>query len=115
MRVAVFGAPCSGKSTFTATLGEACRLPVTHLDDIFHRAGWEPAQAEGFERQVRRIANADSWVVEGNYGRVRPVSGALAQVREAGLSVDCVQVTRRSADGGPVTAKLRATLAVDRV
>ena len=73
MRVVLFGAPCSGKSTLARALGEAYQLPVTHLDDIFHRPGWEPTPADEFQQIVRVIADASGWVIDGNYGRVRPI------------------------------------------
>lgn len=78
MRIGVFGATCSGKSTFAVDIGEACRLPVTHLDDIFHRPGWEATPADEFQQQVSAITDTDEWVIDGNYGRVRPIVLARA-------------------------------------
>jgi hypothetical protein len=78
LRVALFGAPCSGKSTFAVVLGEACEVPVTHLDDIFHRPGWEPTPVQEFQREVEAVADTDAWVIDGNYGRVRSIVLARA-------------------------------------
>lgn len=78
MRVAVFGAPGSGKSTVAAALGARGGMPVTHLDDIFHLPGWRELDTEEFRRVVHGLCAEDRWVVDGNYGRVRDIVLARA-------------------------------------
>ena len=78
MRVAVFGAPGSGKSTVAAALGSRCQLPVTHLDDIFHLPGWEELGTGEFRRVVGAICADDRWILDGNYSRVRDIVLARA-------------------------------------
>ena len=66
-RVIVMG-PCgSGKSTLARTIGARYGLPVFHLDQAFHRPGWQPAPEAEFAAEVERIAALPAWVIDGNY------------------------------------------------
>ena len=71
MRVAIFGAPGSGKSHLAARLGSALSLPVAHLDDLFWLPGWRESEAGRFRDEVADLVSAGAWVVDGNYSRVR--------------------------------------------
>jgi adenylate kinase family enzyme len=71
MRIAIFGAPGSGKSHLAARLGSALSLPATHLDDLFWLSGWRECETGRFRDQVADVVSADAWVVDGNYSRVR--------------------------------------------
>lgn len=66
-RVIILGAPGSGKSTLARALGLRHGLPVFHLDQLFHRPGWQPAPAEEFRAEVERAAALPAWVIDGNY------------------------------------------------
>jgi hypothetical protein len=78
VRVAVFGAPGSGKSRLSVALGDRCGIPVTHLDDIFHLPGWAELDTEEFRRVVHDLCTEDRWIMDGNYGRVRDIVLARA-------------------------------------
>jgi adenylate kinase family enzyme len=73
VRVAVVGSSGSGKTTFGRALASRLRVPFIELDSIFHQAGWTPLDTEEFRRRVGSIVAGEAWVVDGNYGAVRPL------------------------------------------
>lgn len=67
-RVLVIGSPGAGKSTLATQLAERSGLPLIHLDQQYWSSGWvEPAKAEWRDR-VARLASAERWIMDGNYG-----------------------------------------------
>lgn len=68
-RVIVIGCAGSGKSTFSKQIGERTGLPVVHLDAHYWKPGWIAAESESFDREMQRIMQADSWIMDGNYSR----------------------------------------------
>ncbi|MGO9876150.1 MAG: shikimate kinase [Acidimicrobiia bacterium] len=73
VRVSVIGCSGAGKTTFGRAL--AARLGVTfiELDSIFHQPDWTPLADPEFQARVRDAVSSDGWVVDGNYGAVRPI------------------------------------------
>ncbi|MFW2383511.1 MAG: hypothetical protein ACN4GZ_17285 [Acidimicrobiales bacterium] len=67
-RVSVVGNSGSGKSTLSKEI--AGRLGCEHieLDAIHHLPNWTPIEREEMRRIVRERTEAESWVVDGNYG-----------------------------------------------
>jgi adenylate kinase family enzyme len=53
-------------------------VPHLELDGIHHQPDWEPLPKEEFQRIVGAKAAADGWVIDGNYGSVRPLVWARA-------------------------------------
>jgi adenylate kinase family enzyme len=53
-------------------------VPHIELDGIHHQPGWAPLPKEEFRRVVAAAAAADGWVIDGNYGTVRPLVWARA-------------------------------------
>lgn len=66
-RIMVIGPPGSGKSTLARALGERLGLPVFHLDQLYHRPGWQEPPKEAFAAEVARVASQARWVIDGNY------------------------------------------------
>ena len=68
-RVAVIGAPGSGKSTFARRLGEVTGLPVIHMDYYHLDSNYDyPHDHEAWNELVRKLIARDEWITEGNYG-----------------------------------------------
>jgi adenylate kinase family enzyme len=53
-------------------------VPHIELDEIHHQPDWEPLPREEFQRVVAAAAAAGGWVMDGNYGTVRPLVWARA-------------------------------------
>lgn len=77
-RIVVAGASGSGKTTLADLIAARTGLPRTELDSLHWHAGWTPNPA--FPDEVRRLAAADSWVVEWQYAVAKPLLAERAQV-----------------------------------
>lgn len=73
MRCSVIGCSGAGKTTFGRALAARLGVALIELDSIFHQAGWTPLREPEFQARVRAATAADGWVVDGNYGAVRPI------------------------------------------
>jgi adenylate kinase family enzyme len=77
-RVSVVGTSGAGKSTVARRLATILGVPYLELDAVFHQPGWRPLPDEEFRRIAAGQAAEDSWVIDGNYERVRPLVWARA-------------------------------------
>jgi adenylate kinase family enzyme len=77
-RVSVVGNSGSGKSTLARKLATVLGVPHLELDSVYHQPGWEPLPADEFRRVVAERTAGDGWVIDGNYGAVRPIVWARA-------------------------------------
>ncbi|HEX7103411.1 MAG TPA: hypothetical protein VF201_12270, partial [Nitrolancea sp.] len=71
-RIQILGNSGGGKSTLARQLGAALDLPVIHLDRIFWNPGWVETPHDEFDAKVLELAQADRWVIDGNYSRTLP-------------------------------------------
>jgi adenylate kinase family enzyme len=68
-RIVVVGTSCSGKTTLSGKLATALGREHVELDRLHWGPNWTPYD-DFTERVVKAIA-AETWVVEGNYSKVR--------------------------------------------
>lgn len=68
-RILIIGCSCAGKSTLARTLGKKLHLPVTHLDQLWWKEGWENVSQEEFNEKLQAVLDGDRWIIDGNYGR----------------------------------------------
>jgi len=73
MRVSVIGCSGAGKTTFGRALAARLGVAFIELDSMFHQPGWTPLPDPEFRARVRGAVGSDGWVVDGNYGAVRPI------------------------------------------
>jgi adenylate kinase family enzyme len=73
MRVSVVGSSGSGKTTCGNAIAVRLGVPFVELDSIFHQPGWTDLPDDEFRARVREKVAGDAWVVDGNYGVVRPI------------------------------------------
>jgi adenylate kinase family enzyme len=59
-------------------LAASLGAPFVELDSIFHQAGWTDLPTDEFRRRVADLTTGDTWVVDGNYSRVRDLVWARA-------------------------------------
>lgn len=72
-RISVVGTSGSGKSTVARELAGSLGVRFAELDSVFHQAGWVPLPENDFRQRVAEIAAGNAWVIDGNYGSVRPL------------------------------------------
>lgn len=81
-RIAVYGPSGSGKTTLARRIGAALDLPVVELDALYHQPNWTPTPDDQFRAKVVETLDGltEGWVVDGNYGMVRPLVLTRADV-----------------------------------
>jgi len=67
-KVLLIGPGGAGKSTLATTLAQKTGLPLVHLDSLYWQPGWVPTSPEEWRRCVARLAEEDSWIMDGNFG-----------------------------------------------
>lgn len=73
MKIQIIGYSGSGKSTLAQKLGEIADLPVLHLDSTHFYGDWQERTDEEQSQTVRKfLAEHDSWVLDGNWGKIAP-------------------------------------------
>ena len=68
-KIIVIGCPGSGKTTFSRKLQEKIKLPLFHLDFIWHNSDKSHISREKFDERLGDILDMDAWIVDGNYNR----------------------------------------------
>lgn len=65
-RVLIIGSNGAGKSTFSYSLAEKLKAPVTHIDKVYWRGCWDVTPREEFEKLILQEAKKEKWIIEGN-------------------------------------------------
>ena len=66
-RILIIGCSGAGKSTLARALSEKLGLPVVHLDQLWHRKGWEHVTREEFDEILDGVLVQDAWIMDGNF------------------------------------------------
>ncbi len=72
-RVSVVGVTGSGKTTFARRLAEKLGCQFIELDALHWEPNWVEAADEIFRERTAQALSRESWVVDGNYGKVRDI------------------------------------------
>ncbi len=97
-KIALFGAPATGKSTLAKTLSADLGLPHTDLDDLLFTPHG-PLSLDEFRRQAGEITQRDEWIVEGNFSKLADVVWHRADTLvwlDFPLPLILYRITRRS-------------------
>lgn len=68
-RVIVIGSPGAGKSTFSRELSKIIKLPLYHLDMLWHKPDKTNITKLEFDAKLDDWLKRDSWIIDGNYTR----------------------------------------------
>lgn len=77
-RIVINGVTGSGKTTLARRLSRRLGAPLVELDALFWDAGWQPVGDETFRARVGAALDCPTWVVDGNYLRLRDLTWARA-------------------------------------
>jgi adenylate kinase family enzyme len=72
-RINVVGTTGSGKTTVARRIAEALGCPHVELDALHWGPSWEEAPGDELRERVSEATRGSSWVVDGNYGKVRDI------------------------------------------
>ncbi len=72
-RIVIVGTTSAGKTTLARSLAERLAIPHVELDSLHWEANWTEAPTERFRQRVLETLRGDSWVVDGNYSKVRDI------------------------------------------
>lgn len=72
-RISVVGTSGSGKTTLARQISQQLAIPHIELDAIYHQPNWTETPLEIFRQRVEESLNSESWVVDGNYSKVRDI------------------------------------------
>ena len=75
-KVAVFGKPGSGKSTFSKRLASVTGIPLHPLDSIVYEKNGDLADRQAFDRAHDNMLSGDDWIIEG-FGPLGPFNQRL--------------------------------------
>ena len=68
-KVIVIGSPGAGKSVFSQKLKNLTKLPLYHLDMLYHKKDGTHISKEELEEKLKTIFKEEKWIIDGNYQR----------------------------------------------
>jgi adenylate kinase family enzyme len=72
-RISIVGTSGSGKTTLARQLSQRLAIPHVELDALHHEPNWTEAPIDVFRKRVEQSLSGNSWVVDGNYSKVRDI------------------------------------------
>ncbi len=66
-RIAIIGAPGTGKTTLANNLSKIYNIPATHIDGIHHLPNWQQRDKDERDEMILKIANQEKWIIDGTY------------------------------------------------
>ena len=73
-RILIVGTTGSGKTTLAQKISAALSIPHIELDAIHWQENWEPLPVDEFRKRVSQALTQSTWVVDGNYSKVRDIT-----------------------------------------
>ena len=73
LKIIIIGSPGAGKSIFARKLRYVMKLPLYHLDMIWHKPDKTNISKEEFDIKLNEILKKDRWIIDGNYSRTLEV------------------------------------------
>ncbi|MFC1750922.1 adenylate kinase [Pseudomonadota bacterium] len=64
-KIAVFGKPGSGKSTFSKNLASATGIQLHALDSIVYKKNGDLVDRQTYDEQHEKIVSSDRWIIDG--------------------------------------------------
>lgn len=78
-RVNIVGCCGAGKTTLGRDLARRLDVPAFDLDELNYLPDWQQRPQTEFQTLIHRVVKRESWLISGNYSRVRADIWARAQ------------------------------------
>jgi adenylate kinase family enzyme len=72
-RISIVGTSGSGKTTLAQQISQCLAITHVELDALHHEPNWAEAPIDVFRKRVEQSLSGNSWVVDGNYSKVRDI------------------------------------------
>ena len=72
-RISIVGTSGSGKTTLARQISQRLAISHVELDALHHEPNWAEPPIDVFRKRVEQALSGDSWVVDGNYSKVRDI------------------------------------------
>ncbi len=66
-KIAIVGAPGTGKTTLANNLSKIYNIPATHIDGIHHLENWKQRDKEERDKIILEVVSRDEWIIDGTY------------------------------------------------
>jgi adenylate kinase family enzyme len=70
-RISVVGTSGAGKTTLARQISQSLAIPHIELDSLHWEPNWTEAPINIFQERVEQSLSMNSWVVDGNYSKIR--------------------------------------------
>lgn len=77
-RISVVGTSGSGKTTLAQQISQILGIPHIELDTLHWEPNWVEVPDEVMQERVIKALSSNSWVVDGNYSKLRDIIWAKA-------------------------------------
>lgn len=66
-KIAIIGAPGTGKTTLANKLSEIYHIEATHIDGLHHLKNWQIRDKAERDKMILDIVEKDEWIIDGTY------------------------------------------------
>lgn len=66
-KIAIIGAPGTGKTTLANKLSEIYHIEATHIDGLHHLENWQIRDKSERDKMILEIVQKDEWIIDGTY------------------------------------------------
>lgn len=66
-KIIVIGSPGAGKSVFSKKLSDITKIPLYHIDMMYHKTDGTHISREELKEKFKKIFCEENWIIDGNY------------------------------------------------
>lgn len=66
-KIAIVGAPGTGKTTLADKLSEILNIEATHIDGLHHLENWQIRDKSERDKMLLDVVKKDEWIIDGTY------------------------------------------------
>lgn len=66
-KIAIIGAPGTGKTTLANKLSEIFHIKATHIDGLHHLENWQIRDKSERDKMILDVVEKEEWIIDGTY------------------------------------------------